>query len=296
MLAYHPAFQVHLVDHGVYPDMYDYPGGHRELKLDNWAEIQQRLQQPRVSLSLSRFSDGVFRTFRKKTKDASNETEVMTNLLPTIQGDSDNPSGMKRMFTNLTPLTDGTIVDAQPDFYYGARPQQLDPRIRRELSSDIIPSKDRSVPILPNHFTEGKGPKWGVIVAERQALYDGALGARAMHRLQSYGEPLPIYDNNAYTITSYYCSGLLSIFTVHLTEPRNPGDRPEYHMNQLGGWSMTGDPETFRKGATAYRNARDWAGEKRDELIKAANEKAVALSQDRSVGSSHHSEPSNSND
>ncbi|KAG5295321.1 hypothetical protein I7I48_12169 [Histoplasma ohiense] len=43
-------------------------------------------------------------------------------------------------------------------------------------------------------------------------------------------------------------------------------------MTQLKGWSMTSDPGTFRHGASAYRNARDWAKEKRDEFIRDANE------------------------
>lgn len=34
---------------------------------------------------------------------------------------------------------------------------------------------------------------------------------------------------------------------------------------------MTSDAETFRKGASAYRNARNWAKEQRDEFIRLAN-------------------------
>ena len=44
-------------------------------------------------------------------------------------------------------------------------------------------------------------------------------------------------------------------------------------MYQLKGWSMTSDLETFRKGATYYRNGRDWAMEQRDEAIRRANER-----------------------
>ena len=40
---------------------------------------------------------------------------------------------------------------------------------------------------------------------------------------------------------------------------------------------MTDIPETFRQGATALRNARDWAKEKREELIIAANGKALNM-------------------
>ena len=37
---------------------------------------------------------------------------------------------------------------------------------------------------------------------------------------------------------------------------------------------MTDTAEIFRQGATAYRNARDWAKEQRDKVIKRANDKA----------------------
>lgn len=95
-----------------------------------------------------------------------------------------------------------------------------------------------------------------------------------MHSLQSYQQDEPVRDNNAYTITSIYHGGTLKMYTSHVTPPRTPEGRPEYYMHQLKGWSMTGDPETFRQGASAYRNARDWAKEQRDEAIRQANERA----------------------
>jgi hypothetical protein len=62
-----------------------------------------------------------------------------------------------------------------------------------------------------------------------QATLDGALGARAMHKLQSYGEKEPTYDNNAYTITSTYHDGTLKIYTTHITPPAGPRQLQEYH-------------------------------------------------------------------
>ncbi|KKZ63511.1 hypothetical protein EMCG_02170 [[Emmonsia] crescens] len=44
-------------------------------------------------------------------------------------------------------------------------------------------------------------------------------------------------------------------------------------MTPLRSFAMTNNPDTFRSGACAYRNARDWAKEQRDELIKSANER-----------------------
>jgi len=45
-------------------------------------------------------------------------------------------------------------------------------------------------------------------------------------------------------------------------------------MTQIDGWQMTGNVDSFRKGATAFRNARDRAKEHRDRFIGTANEKA----------------------
>jgi hypothetical protein len=48
-------------------------------------------------------------------------------------------------------------------------------------------------------------------------------------------------------------------------------------MSQVGGWSLTGNPNTCRQGFTAFRNARDWAQEQRNTFISAANERARAV-------------------
>jgi hypothetical protein len=119
-----------------------------------------------------------------------------------------------------------------------------------------------------------KGPDGSAAVAERQACYDGALGARAMHSLQSYGQDKPTYDNNAYVITSTFHNGQLKMYTSHPAQPNGPGTQPEYYMTQINGWSMTGNAESFRQGVTAFRNAGDWTKEKRADAIKLANERA----------------------
>ena len=112
-------------------------------------------------------------------------------------------------------------------------------------------------------------------MVKRQACYDGALGARGMHELRSYVEPATAFDNNAYTITSTYSGGtgggVLNMYTTHVAPSMNAEHPIEYRMTQLNGWAVTGNLETFRQGATALRNARDWAKEKREEIIAAAN-------------------------
>jgi hypothetical protein len=292
--AYHPGFEQNLINHGVYPYGYRSPDGGRAPKPENWGNLQQIMTQPRPSLSPSRFSNGAFEAYVDQTNQAVDKADVITKTFPILEGDTDMPSGINRTFGKLTALTDGTIVDAQPDFYYGARPDQLDPRVQKELNSYIIPSVNDKAPMLPNNFTEVKGPGGTQAVVKRQACYDGALGTRSMPQLQSYRQPEPVYDNNAYTITSTFDGEQLQMYTTHPTAPTNPGGQPEYHMNQLNGWAVTGNPDTFRQGATAYRNARDWAKEKRDEFIEGANERAANPPQDMSFESSGYSEPSTS--
>ncbi|KAL2373019.1 hypothetical protein RJZ57_002504 [Blastomyces gilchristii] len=101
--------------------------------------------------------------------------------------------------------------------------------------------------MAPNFVFEAKGPDGSLAVATRQACYDGALGARGMHALQSYQQGEPTYDNNAYTLTSTYHGGQLKLYTTHVSKSDNP-DR-----------------------ASAYRNGRDWAKETRDELTRVVN-------------------------
>jgi hypothetical protein len=169
--------------------------------------------------------------------DAPKEKQVTTSVIPIIEGNSQDARCVSGgiPFTNLDPLTDGTLVPGNPDIYYGARPEQLNRRVRDDLSGGSIPSTQDDLPILPNFFLAVKGPDGSAAVAKRQASYDGALGARGMLSLQSYGQINPVYSNNAYTFTSTYHDGTLKIYTSHHTQPIGPGGQPEYYMHQIKG-------------------------------------------------------------
>lgn len=270
-------FQQKLIDNGVYPEMYKYPDGQVAPEPDNLKEIDEILIRPRPSLSPSRFSNENFKEFREKDAHISKEHKATKMVVPIIEGKIKDYKCVEGeiFFINLIPLiNDEQLTVAKPDLYYGGRPEQVNRRVRDKLSGYIIPSTQDDLPIAPNFFLEAKGPDGSLAVAGRQACYDGALGARGMHSLQSYGQHEPVYDNNAYTITSTYHGGVLKMYTSHLTQPTRPRGQPEYFKTYLNGYCMTGDLETFRKGASAYRNARDWAKEQRDEAIKKANERS----------------------
>ena len=296
--AYDPAFEQHLIDHGVYPHGYDYDNDDVSVYPDNWEEINGRLAQPRRSLSPSLFPREEFRKFEKTNMQALTENKVMSKVFPIITGTATIPSQENLRFENLKDLTDGSITKAQPDLYYRSRSEDLNIRIRDELGPYLVPSTKTAAPCLPNFFTEGKGPKGLRDVGKLQALYDGTVGARGMNETWSYIDPETTHDNKAYVITSTYHggTGTLKLYTTHRTPSTTPNHDYEYRMTQLRGWDMTDNPDTFRQGASALRNARDWAKEKREELINAANSKV--LNADRSaLGSSAQSfVPLSSND
>jgi len=275
--AYDKDFEQHLVDHHIYVEGYDYPDGRMtpEPALEG---LRQRLAQPRPSLSPSRWPDSKFKDFKQKNARVIDEGDVMRDVVPIMCGDADIPSKQNLLFTRLDAIASDTTVDAKPDFYDGARLRDVDKRVREDIGDYIIPTGHTEAPVAPNFFLEVKRPSGGADVAKRQSCYDGALGARGMHKLQSYSQDEPVYDGNAYTITSTYYAGNLRMYTTHPTQAED--GTTEYHMSTVGGWDTLGDPDTCRRGFTALRNGRDWTQEQRDAFILAANERARSVNVD----------------
>ena len=279
--TYDPAFEQHLVDNGVCPEGYS-EEEEEEAQPQNSKDIFERLKEPRRSLSPSRFSHSDHTAFKKRNRVARGEMDVIRNVFPTILGESNVPSSGHIEFSNMAPLTDGSIVNCKPDYYEGCRPADLNRATRQDLDNFIIPSTDTSRPCLPNFFTELKGPGGTAAVAKLQACYDGAIGARAMHHLRSYVHKETVFDNNAYTIASTYSGGsgggVLTLYATHPIAPQDPDRSIDYRMTQLRGWLLTDNRETFREGVTAFRNARDWALDQRNMLIEKVGSMKTAIS------------------
>ncbi|GKU08396.1 unnamed protein product [Fusarium langsethiae] len=278
-------FQQNLVDHGIYPDKYLYPDLKRPPRPGNLQKLREILQQRRRSLSPSLFPEDKFEAFQDADAHASKESQIIADVIPTIEGDIHDRRCVGRQipFTGLDQLTDGTLVPGNPDLYYGARPEQLHRKVRRDLEGKIVPSTQQDLPIVPNFFLAVKGPDGSLSVASRQACYDGALGARGILSLQSYRceDDKQQYDNDAYTLTSIYHGGQLKMYTMHPIPPAIVNSRPQYVMTLVKAWVLTSDVDAFREGVAAFRNGRDWTMQQRNEAIKRANEKAsLAYSSD----------------
>ena len=108
---YNRNFQQQLIDHGVYPEEYEYPDGRVPPAPDNWEGIMQRLAQPRRPLSPSQFSDGAFRKIKRADAHASKENKVTDSVIPIIEGEiRDGKCVLGGIpLTNLDHLTDGTL-------------------------------------------------------------------------------------------------------------------------------------------------------------------------------------------
>ncbi|KAL4961368.1 uncharacterized protein BDV14DRAFT_180589 [Aspergillus stella-maris] len=291
--AYDPHFEQHLMDWGVLTPLSTYPDGTKPSEPKNLEEIRERLQTPRPLAD----SDVNFNEFDELNKNAVSEQLVITDILPVLEGKRKRGSmtGGGQPFNNLDHLTNGTLVQAKPDLYHGARPNQLNYSIREKLEKKIIPTSHTQLPITPNFFVEAKGHGGSTDVVQRQACYNAALGARGMHALQQYrhescSNKPNYYDNNAYTIAATFQNGQLGLYVAHPTTPMNnngPAHDTDYVMTKVGKWSLDGDSKTYLRGITAYRNAQDLAREFRDDFIRQANEQCApgqvnASSSDRS--------------
>lgn len=270
--AYGKDFQQHLADYNVHVNNW-------RSKALNATEMQSELAHERASLSPSQFSESDFEEFRRKNEDPALESEVIASVLPILCGNSSIHNKQNVLFTELEPITNSGAIQSKPDFFDGACLGDLGQNIRNNkgILSTAIPTKHPNVPVVPNFFLEVQGPDGNASVAQRQACYDGAYGTRAIHALQNYKETEPIYDGNAYTYSSTYYAGTgtLQLYAHHVTAPATVNDRPQYHMTQIDGWQMTGNINSFRRGATAFRNARDSAQRYRNHFIQAANAKAT---------------------
>lgn len=90
--AYDKLFETHLINHGVYPEGYDYPDRRSTPELDNLDDTRLLLSADRSSLSPSRFPDSAFRSFKAKNRRAVFKNDVMNSVVPIIYGDTDIPN------------------------------------------------------------------------------------------------------------------------------------------------------------------------------------------------------------
>ena len=99
-----------------------------------------------------------------------------------------------------------------------------------------------------------------------------------MHRVANLGRREETFDNKARTASViYYGAGSLVFATHHHSQPRGPGTASQTYMTPLNSFSLSGNPDGFRQGVCAFRNARDYAHRLRKESIKNAHRRMVIV-------------------
>lgn len=244
--SYSRNFGQKLVDSSVYPARHTFADGTGHPEPENPAEIKERLRNRRASLSPSRFTEEHFRNFERENDRANSESLVIHNVVPFIAGSTDQRfyTEMNRKFTNLEPF-DSTLSAPTPDLYDGILPESIPSLVRDELDKYIIPCTDTSLPAAPNFFAEFKSHSGRPDVAQSQACYDGAVGARAMHKLLNYSNSEEQYDNKARSFSAIYHPGTstLAVYGSHMTAPETPDGKPRIHMKHIYSFAMNNDLE-----------------------------------------------------
>jgi len=265
-----------MIDGGVYPPGYRYPDGQRAPKPTNTQELQAMLRADRKSLSPSALSEDALVYFEERVLRETNKANTAAEVFPTIVGTQDRELLQERklQYNYDTPIVPGTS-QPKPDKLYGASADQIAIPVRRDLEQHIVPFS-LSDPLVPNHTLELKGERGGSNVLQSQAMNNGAYGARAVHSVQNYGNTAPIYDGCARTVSTTYNDGTLRVYATHLAESTSHDRDAEYFMTHLNSYALIGDADNFRRGATAFRNSRDWAQGQRDLLRSRANAVATA--------------------
>ncbi|KAG6354896.1 hypothetical protein INS49_003977 [Diaporthe citri] len=182
---YNAAFKQHLVDCKIWPVGHYLESGEKPPAPDNIDEIRQALRAPsRASLEPECFTTDHFEQFTKAYSLADAE-EARGRTLEVVEGTqlALSSSHIKKgpvLLSNLLQLTMDNAVPGNPDRAYGSRPEQLAQSVRRDpsLNKLILPTTAQNI-LCPNFIVHIKGPAGNPEIAKIQAVYDGALAARA---------------------------------------------------------------------------------------------------------------------
>ena len=120
----------------------------------------------------------------------------MTAIFSVVKGPKIYPSTTNQPCDNWAPLISAKLVIPQPGYFDGEHQTPGEAKLLEILDSLVTPSRSSDAPFLPNFLVEVKAPGDSAEIARRQAVYNGAFGARAMLHLQAYGAE-ETFDGNA---------------------------------------------------------------------------------------------------
>ncbi|KAJ4393085.1 hypothetical protein N0V93_002292 [Gnomoniopsis smithogilvyi] len=300
---YKADFGTHLKEHNVLPlndDEVEPPEPPDNMQDIRLAMKRERTWTPDFEIKAQAFRAGL--------RGAKNERDILNLLnLECIPGQTTNITrssiiSRDQSWSALHPLTDATITVGKPDLAYATRLTKLRRPIRDELGAMIVPTTSREF-VCPNFMVAVKGPRGTQAVNDVQAVHVGALAARGMHALWTYGNSTEAVDAErdtskiARTITCTWLAGTFTMYATYRQDPQGADDEsecststssalPKYCTSLIGAWVFnTVDDEELKKGFAAYLNGLEWAQRQRDEAIKRANKRYKAIKHAKQVAS-----------
>lgn len=247
-------------------------------KPQNWNELRSMLVENPVQCTESDLKEFV----NKRGLGRNERTINVTKLFPGILDSDAIPHEQDQDFDNLEPSIDG-LPDAKPDFFDGMFPAQVDSQVLQGLSRFIMPSTQSGAPVLPNFTLNAMSSDSYALALKRRALYNGTLGARAIHQAQCYQQE-PSFDGHAYTISVTLYDDVLRNYATH---PGLHAGLVHYYKNQLHAYMLDStNSQSFKRGLTALRNARLWAKGQGEKIVETANSRIDATTLIRPPSSS----------
>lgn len=300
---YKSDFREHLIDHHVLPLNYD------EVEApeppENMEDIRDALKRERT---WAPDFDIKARAFRDRFRKAKNENDIIALLsLESIPAETttirkSNVISLDQSWSGLKTLTDGTIKAGKPDLAFATRANTLKPPIRKELGDKILPTILKEF-VCPNFMVAAKGPSGTQGVNDLQAVHVGALAARGMNALWSYGNRTETVNAEldtrkiARTVTCTWLAGTFTMYATYCQDHLGVEDEsehststssafPTYHTSLIGAWVLhTVEDEELKKGFAAYLNGIEWAQRQREEAIERANKRYEAMKRAQRVAS-----------
>ncbi|KAK8203364.1 hypothetical protein M8818_005342 [Zalaria obscura] len=229
---YNPQFEQLPIGHGVYPDGYE-DSIENPPEAENMQDICERLACDRSSLSPSQCDEAAFKQFQRANRAASDEQDVMTDVVPTIRGNTGTKlhKGREHGFEVLVEFGTG-IADAKPDGYGGTS--------RKNLDDYIVPSTWEHLPAAPNNFPELKGPSGRSDALRRRAVYAGAVGTRSMFELRTTATKHPCTT----AMLTPSCQHIIQREDYSGCTPRTGS--PQYYTTQVESATASGSPVSSR--------------------------------------------------
>lgn len=256
--------------------------GTRNVKLPDWNtprpanfdELVAIMKRPASKPVSREILNSEYEKIFKSIGQATSEDMVKTNVFTKIRGNDDEkyPNTMNKLCTGWARLfPDIKLSRAKPDYLEGLSSDSESRLLRQQLKAYVAPLENG--PCLPNFFLEMKGPDGTIECAMRQALYDGALGARGMLYARRAATTDNEFDEVAYTFSGLYASDNLRLYAHWLTQPLGVNTGHHYHMYTLGQFFLTTSAEDFQTAVMAFQNLRDYAAQLRTSIGKKAESK-----------------------